>query len=51
MLGLCIYQPNGLKNKDYNPNIDIITWDLENNSFGWKFNPYVKMSIIPVQLY
>jgi len=38
MLGLCIYQPTGLKSKDYNPNIDIITWDLENNSFGWKFN-------------
>jgi len=32
-----LYCPTGVTSKEYNPNVDLATWDLESNSFGWKF--------------
>lgn len=31
---------NGIVSRPYHPNINLIPWDLKNNSFSWKFNIY-----------
>jgi len=34
-----VYTPTGnVTSKTYYPDIALITWDLQNNGFGWKFN-------------
>lgn len=35
-----IYHIRGIVPRLYHPNINLIPWDLKNNSFSWKFNIY-----------
>jgi len=32
------YVPTGVVGKEYNPNINLVTWDLENNGFSWLYS-------------